>query len=70
VSSTLVRNPSADIILHFTSAGAQFVQLWNTSSNLQSMILSYEVAFDTGFDFVKVSHHCDFLAAYAIFRLL
>ncbi|KAG8747164.1 hypothetical protein FRC10_002213 [Ceratobasidium sp. 414] len=35
-------------------AGAQFVQLWNTSSNLQSMILSYEVAFDSNFNFVKI----------------
>ncbi|KAG9098460.1 hypothetical protein FS749_003746 [Ceratobasidium sp. UAMH 11750] len=36
-----------------TGGGAQFIQLWNTSSNLQSMILSYEVAFDSNFNFVK-----------------
>lgn len=35
--------------------GAQFVQLWNTTSDLQSMILSYEIAFDSGFNFVKAS---------------
>ncbi|ELU42466.1 hypothetical protein AG1IA_03486 [Rhizoctonia solani AG-1 IA] len=33
--------------------GAQFVQLWNSTSNFQSMVLSYEVAFDANFDFVK-----------------
>lgn len=36
-----------------SGGGAQFIQLWNTTSNLQSMILSYEVAFDSGFNFVK-----------------
>ncbi|KAL5631521.1 hypothetical protein ACGC1H_007141 [Rhizoctonia solani] len=36
-----------------TGGGAQFIQLWNTTSNLQSVILSYEVAFDANFDFVK-----------------
>ncbi|CAE6517955.1 unnamed protein product [Rhizoctonia solani] len=36
-----------------SGGGAQFIQLWNTTSNLQSMILSYEVAFDANFDFVK-----------------
>ncbi|KAB5596045.1 hypothetical protein CTheo_562 [Ceratobasidium theobromae] len=36
-----------------TGGGAQFIQLWNTTSNLQSVVLSYEVAFDSGFDFVK-----------------
>lgn len=36
-----------------TGGSAQFVQLWNTTNNLQSMILSYEVAFDSGFEFVK-----------------
>ncbi|KAF8678178.1 hypothetical protein RHS04_05488, partial [Rhizoctonia solani] len=36
-----------------TGGGAQFVQLWNSTSNFQSMVLSYEVAFDANFDFVK-----------------
>ncbi|EUC64321.1 polysaccharide lyase family 14 protein [Rhizoctonia solani AG-3 Rhs1AP] len=36
-----------------TGGGAQFIQLWNTTTNLQSMVLSYEVAFDANFDFVK-----------------
>ncbi|KAG9126077.1 hypothetical protein FRC07_005002 [Ceratobasidium sp. 392] len=36
-----------------TGGGAQFIQLWNTTSNMQSVILSYEVAFDSNFDFVK-----------------
>ncbi|QRV79515.1 polysaccharide lyase family 14 protein [Ceratobasidium sp. AG-Ba] len=36
-----------------TGGGAQFIQLWNSTSNLQSMILSYEVAFDANFNFVK-----------------
>ncbi|KAJ7096307.1 hypothetical protein C8R44DRAFT_812691 [Mycena epipterygia] len=37
------------------TGGAQFVNLWNTtqSSGFQSMLLSYEVAFDANFDWVK-----------------
>ncbi|KAJ6586938.1 polysaccharide lyase family 14 protein [Mycena vulgaris] len=37
------------------TGGAQFYNLWNTtqSSGFQSMLLSYEVAFDAGFDWVK-----------------
>jgi hypothetical protein len=35
------------------SGGAQFVNLWNGSSPLNSMVLTYELAFDQGFDWVK-----------------
>jgi hypothetical protein len=36
------------------SGGAQLYSLWNSSGNaFQSMLLSYEVAFDFGFDWVK-----------------
>jgi hypothetical protein len=37
------------------TGGAQFYNLWNTtqSGGFQSMLLSYEVAFDAGFDWVK-----------------
>lgn len=37
------------------SSGSQFYTLWNTSdgSSFNSMVLSYEVAFDSNFDFVK-----------------
>jgi hypothetical protein len=36
------------------AGGAQFYALWNTSgSPFQSMLVSYEVAFDAGFDWVK-----------------
>ncbi|KAL0576664.1 3'-5'-exoribonuclease [Marasmius crinis-equi] len=37
------------------TGGAQFINLWNTSNDqpLQSMMLSYEVAFDKDFDWVK-----------------
>ncbi|KAJ7084401.1 hypothetical protein B0H15DRAFT_849032 [Mycena belliarum] len=37
------------------TGGAQFVNLWNTTQTggFQSMLLSYEVAFDAGFDWVK-----------------
>ncbi|KAJ7462323.1 polysaccharide lyase family 14 protein [Mycena galericulata] len=37
------------------TGGAQFINLWNTtqSGGFQSMLLSYEVAFDAGFDWVK-----------------
>lgn len=37
------------------SSGSQFYTLWNTSdgSVFNTMILTYEVAFDSGFDFVK-----------------
>jgi len=37
------------------TGGAQFVNLWNTtaSGGFQSMLLSYEVAFDENFDWVK-----------------
>ncbi|KZT70961.1 polysaccharide lyase family 14 protein [Daedalea quercina L-15889] len=42
------------------TGGAQFYALWNSSSNdaglggdWESMLLTYEVAFDTGFDWVK-----------------
>jgi hypothetical protein len=34
--------------------GAQFYAIWNSSgSSFQSMLVSYEVAFDSGFDWVK-----------------
>ncbi|KAG6837734.1 hypothetical protein H0H93_003536 [Arthromyces matolae] len=38
-----------------TDSGAQFINLWNATdgSSFQSMLLSYEVAFDSGFDWVK-----------------
>lgn len=48
------------LLTSFHPPGAQFIQLWNTTSNLQSVVLSYEVAFDSGFDFVKVSHRVYF----------
>ncbi|TDL26253.1 hypothetical protein BD410DRAFT_716570 [Rickenella mellea] len=36
------------------TGGAQFYSLWNTSGDpFQSMMLTYEVAFDAGFDWVK-----------------
>ncbi|KAF5393507.1 hypothetical protein D9757_000593 [Collybiopsis confluens] len=37
------------------TGGAQFENLWNTSdgSNFQSMVLSYDIAFDKDFDWVK-----------------
>jgi hypothetical protein len=35
------------------TAGLQLYSLWNTSNALNSMLLSYEVAFDLGFDWVK-----------------
>ncbi|KAJ7703182.1 hypothetical protein B0H17DRAFT_1042098 [Mycena rosella] len=37
------------------TGGAQFYNLWNTTETggFQSMLLSYEVAFDAGFDWVK-----------------
>jgi len=37
------------------TGGAQFINLWNTtqSGGFQSMLLTYEVAFDAGFDWVK-----------------
>jgi hypothetical protein len=37
------------------TGGTQFINLWNSStgSGFNSMLLTYEVAFDTGFDFVK-----------------
>lgn len=35
------------------SGGAQLFSLWNTSNPLQSVLLTYEVAFDQGFDWVK-----------------
>jgi hypothetical protein len=36
------------------SGGAQMYALWNSSGTpFQSMMISYEVAFDTGFDWVK-----------------
>ncbi|KAE9411479.1 hypothetical protein BT96DRAFT_1011285 [Gymnopus androsaceus JB14] len=34
------------------TGGSQFVNLWNSSSSFQSMVLSYEVAFDENFDWV------------------
>ncbi|GLB37057.1 hypothetical protein LshimejAT787_0401080 [Lyophyllum shimeji] len=36
-------------------SGSQFINLWNTTdgSKFQTMLLSYEVAFDNGFDWVK-----------------
>jgi len=36
-----------------TESGAQFFSLFNSSTPFQSMLLSYEVAFNTGFDWVK-----------------
>jgi hypothetical protein len=38
-----------------SSGGAQFINLWNASdgSSFNSMLLSYEVAFDANFDWVK-----------------
>jgi len=37
------------------TGGTQFINLWNSSSGsgFNSMLLTYEVAFDTGFDWVK-----------------
>ena len=35
------------------SSGMQLYSLWNTSDALNTMLLSYEVAFDSSFDFVK-----------------
>ena len=35
------------------TGGSQFNSLWNSSTPFQSMLLSYEVAFDAGFDWVK-----------------
>jgi hypothetical protein len=35
------------------TGGAQFINLWNNSTPLDSMILSYELAFDESFDWVK-----------------
>jgi hypothetical protein len=32
--------------------GAQFANIWNSSMDLQSVLLSYEVAFDSDFDYV------------------
>jgi hypothetical protein len=43
----------ADSYSHNTG-GAQLYSLWNSSSSpFQSMLLSYEMAFDSGFDWVK-----------------
>jgi hypothetical protein len=35
------------------SSGIQFLSLFNGSSSFQSMLVTYEVAFDNGFDWVK-----------------
>ena len=35
------------------TGGAQFYTLWNSTSSFQSMLVSYELAFDSGFDWVK-----------------
>lgn len=35
------------------TGGAQFYTLWNSSTPFQSMLLSYELSFDKGFDWVK-----------------
>ncbi|THG94548.1 hypothetical protein EW145_g8118 [Phellinidium pouzarii] len=35
------------------TGGAQFYTLWNSSTPFQSMLISYELAFDSGFDWVK-----------------
>ncbi|KLO14292.1 hypothetical protein SCHPADRAFT_826682 [Schizopora paradoxa] len=35
------------------TGGAQFISLWNSTSPFQSIMVSYEIAFDTGFNFVK-----------------
>ncbi|KAH9940513.1 uncharacterized protein BXZ73DRAFT_42689 [Epithele typhae] len=36
-----------------SSSGAQLFTLWNSSNAFNSMMISYEVAFDSNFDFVK-----------------
>jgi len=36
-----------------TQSGSQMVSLWNSSTGFQTMLLSYEVAFDTSFPFVQ-----------------
>jgi hypothetical protein len=36
-----------------TQSGSQMVSLWNSSSGFQTMLLSYEVAFDASFPFVQ-----------------
>jgi len=35
------------------TGGAQFINLWNTSTPLQSALVSYEIAFDSGFNWVQ-----------------
>jgi opacity protein-like surface antigen len=35
------------------SGGTQLYQIWNSSEPFESMMVSYEVAFDAGFDWVK-----------------
>ena len=35
------------------TGGGQFYSLWNSSTPFQSMLLSYEIAFDSGFNWVK-----------------
>lgn len=35
------------------TGGGQFVNLWNSSTPFQSMLVSYELAFDEGFNWVK-----------------
>lgn len=35
------------------TGGAQFSSLWNGSEPFQTMLLAYDVAFDSGFDWVK-----------------
>lgn len=35
------------------TGGAQFIALWNSTTPFQSLMVSYEIAFDAGFNFVK-----------------
>lgn len=35
------------------TGGAQFYSLWNSTSAFQSMLLTYEISFDSSFDWVK-----------------
>ncbi|KXN90595.1 hypothetical protein AN958_03835 [Leucoagaricus sp. SymC.cos] len=62
-SDTTVNNPNATVLqvtypqgsFSHESGGTQFYNLWNTTdgSNWGSMLLSYEVAFNSNFDWVK-----------------
>lgn len=35
------------------TGGAQFINVWDSAANFQSMMLTYEIAFPSGFDWVK-----------------